>query len=199
MKKLILVRHAKTQANDLGKLTGHSETILSKEGQVQVKKLSAYLCKYKIDSIYSSPMQRCLETVSDIAKRASIPIKVIDDFREINFGIFENHTFGEIKGLYPKEVDKMLKEGHTYIYPEGESVIDSYKRNIRAIELVLDGEEGQNILICAHAGTIRNLLSYFVISNYQAHWHFQIDNASVTIVEITDGFPVIKVMNNIDY
>ncbi len=199
MIKLILVRHAQSQANDLKWLSGHSETILSKEGEIQVKKLSKYLYKQKIDSIYSSPMQRCLETVGHIAKKENIPIKIIDDFREINFGVFENNTFEEINCLYPKEVDKMLKEGHAYTYPEGESIIDSYKRTIRSIKLILDETEKKNILICAHAGTIRNLLSYFVTSNYEAHWHFQIDNASVTIVEITDGFPVIKVMNNIDY
>ncbi len=203
MIKLILVRHAKTQTNYLKKLSGHSETTLSQEGLMQVKRLTRYLSQYKIDYIYSSPMQRCIETIKDIAEKNNIPFKIMEDFREINFGSLENYTFDDIKKFYPEEVHKMIKEGHSYRYPEGESLIDSYERVVGTIKSILkdtkDDAGDQNILICAHAGTIRNLLSYFVTNDYEAHWHFQIDNASVTIVDITDHFPVITMMNKTDY
>ena len=69
-----------------------------------------------------------------------------------------------------------------------------------SIEFILDeSDEDETILICAHAGTIRNILTYLISNTFEYHWNFKIDNGSVTILEVQDGFTVITAMNNTSF
>ena len=47
---------------------------------------------------------------------------------EINFGDFEGLSFKKIEKDYPKEFEKMIKEGFEYKYPNGESLTDTFHR-----------------------------------------------------------------------
>ena len=94
----------------------------------------------------------------------------------------------------------MIKEGYEYRYPNGESLIDCYERVSKEIQLILDNAENNDtILICSHAGTIRNILTYLISHSHKYHWNFKIDNASVSVVEVDDGFAVIDRLNDTSF
>ena len=54
-------------------------------------------------------------------------------------------------------------------------------------------------MICAHGGTIRNIVSYLICDDYKHHWNFKIDNASVTIIEIENNFAVLNKLNDTSF
>ncbi|WP_343009275.1 histidine phosphatase family protein, partial [Blautia obeum] len=81
----------------------------------------------------------------------------------------------------------------------GESLIDSYERVVFELSDIIKKHKDDTILICSHAGTIRNIISYLIGKTYEYHWNFRIDNASVSIIDIIDGFPVIQTLNNTSY
>lgn len=200
MKKLILVRHVRTKDNELSKLSGHIDSKVSEEGKVQIKKITEYLRDEKINSIYTTTSSRTKETVKNLAEINSIQIQESKDLQEINFGDFEGKDFKEIQKNYPEEFDKMIKEGYEYRYPNGESLIDCYERISKEIELILNNAENNDtILICSHAGTIRNILTYLISHSYKYHWNFKIDNASVSVVEVDNGFAVIDKLNDTSF
>ena len=200
MKKLILVRHVRTKDNELSKLSGHIDSKVSEEGKAQIKKITEYLSDEKINSIYTTTSSRTKETVKDLAEINSIQIQESKDLQEINFGDFEGKDFKEIQKNYPKEFDKMIKEGYEYRYPNGESLIDCYERVSKEIQLILDNAENNDtILICSHAGTIINILTYLISHSHKYHWNFKIDNASVSVVEVDDGFAVIDRLNDTSF
>ena len=66
----------------------------------------------------------------------------------------------------------------------------------REIDKIISCNKDKTILICSHAGTIRNIISYLIGKTYEFHWNFKINNASVSIIDIVDGFPVIQTLNN---
>ena len=49
------------------------------------------------------------------------------------------------------------------------------------------------------AGTIRNILTYLISNSFEYHWNFKIDNASISIVEIDNGFAVINKLNETSF
>ena len=107
--------------------------------------------------------------------------------QEISFGDFEGKDFKEIQKNYPDEFNKMIEQGYKYTYPNG-------------IEFILnETPEDNTILICSHAGTIRNILTYLISNTFEYHWNFKIDNASVSVVEVDNGFAVINKLNDTSF
>ena len=200
MKKLILVRHVLTEDNKLAKLSGHIDSKVSEEGKLQIKEITDFLKNEKIDRIYTTTSSRTKETVKDLAEINSIEVQESEDLKEISFGDFEGKDFNDIQKNYPDEFNKMIEEGYEYTYPNGESLIDCFERVSKEVQFILDdADENETILVCSHAGTIRNILTYLISNTFEYHWNFKIDNASVSIVEVDNGFAVISKLNDTSF
>lgn len=199
MIKLILVRHALTVDNQNNRLSGHIDSAISEKGKEQIHKITNYLKDFKIDKIYTTTSSRTKDTVKKLSELKSIDIIEKENLKEISFGDFEGLTFKEIEDKYPEEFQDMIKKGYEYKYPNGESLIDSYNRVCTELDNIISNNDGKTILICSHGGTIRNIITYLISNSYKYHWNFKIDNGSVTILEIQDGFSVITTMNNTSF
>ena len=199
MVKLILVRHALTVDNQKSRLSGHIDSSVSEEGKEQIDKITNYLKDFDIDKIYTTTSSRTKDTVKKLSELKSIEIIEKESLKEISFGDFEGLTFKEIENRYPEEFQDMIKKEYEYKYPNGESLIDSYNRVCTELDNIISDCDNQTILICSHGGTIRNIITYLISNSYKYHWNFKIDNGSVTILEIQDGFTVITTMNNTSF
>lgn len=199
MVKLILVRHALTVDNQKSRLSGHIDSSISEEGKEQIDKITNYLKDFDIDKIYTTTSSRTKDTVKKLSELKSIEIIEKESLKEISFGDFEGLTFDEIKDKYPKEFQDMIEKGYEYKYPNGESLIDSYNRVCIELDNIISNNDDRTILICSHGGTIRNIITYLISNSYKYHWNFKIDNGSVTILEVQDGFTVITTMNNTSF
>ena len=199
MVKLILVRHALTVDNQKSRLSGHIDSSISEEGKEQIDKITNYLKDFGIDKIYTTTSSRTKDTVKKLSELKSIEIIEKESLKEISFGDFEGLTFDEIKDKYPKEFQDMIEKGYEYKYPNGESLIDSYNRVCIELDNIISNNDDRTILICSHGGTIRNIITYLISNSYKYHWNFKIDNGSVTILEVQDGFTVITAMNNTSF
>jgi len=199
MVKLILVRHALTVDNQKSRLSGHIDSYISEEGKEQIDKITNYLKDFDIDKIYTTTSSRTKDTVKKLSELKSIEIIEKESLKEISFGGFEGLTFDEIKDKYPKEFQDMIEKGYEYKYPNGESLIDSYNRVCIELDNIISNNDNRTILICSHGGTIRNIITYLISNSYKYHWNFKIDNGSVTILEVQDGFTVITAMNNTSF
>ena len=199
MVKLILVRHALTVDNQKSRLSGHIDSSISEEGKEQIDKITNYLKDFDVDKIYTTTSSRTKDTVKKLSELKSIEIIEKESLKEISFGDFERLTFDEIKDKYPKEFQDMIEKGYEYKYPNGESLIDSYNRVCIELDNIISNNDDRTILICSHGGTIRNIITYLISNSYKYHWNFKIDNGSVTILEVQDGFTVITAMNNTSF
>ena len=199
MVKLILVRHALTVDNQKSRLSGHIDSSISEEGKEQIDKITNYLKDFDIDKIYTTTSSRTKDTVKKLSELKSIEIIEKESLKEISFGGFEGLTFDEIKDKYPKEFQDMIEKGYEYKYPNGESLIDSYNRVCIELDNIISNNDNRTILICSHGGTIRNIITYLISNRDKYHWNFKIDNGSVTILEVQDGFTVITAMNNTSF
>ena len=199
MVKLILVRHALTVDNQKSRLSGHIDSSISEEGKEQIDKITNYLKDFDIDKIYTTTSSRTKDTVKKLSELKSIEIIEKESLKEISFGDFEGLTFDEIKDKYPKEFQDMIEKGYEYKYPNGETLIDSYNRVCIELDNIISNNDDRTILICSHGGTIRNIITYLISNSYKYHWNFKIDNGSVTILEVQDGFTVITAMNNTSF
>ncbi len=196
MLTLIFIRHAESEANARGELIGQDESPISSNGERQIKALTKELRHYKVDVVYTSPLERAVRTAQKIADWHKCPLHLQDALKEIHFGDFETLRFQEIQQRYLEEVEKMLQDGSSYTYPGGESLLDVYKRAALKLNEIRQVHPSGTVVICAHGGTIRSFLSHLIAKGPELHWHFKIDHASLTIVTIENDFPVIEVLNH---
>ncbi|MCE0654326.1 histidine phosphatase family protein, partial [Clostridioides difficile] len=93
MIRLILIRHALTNDNKKGRLSGHINSCISEEGKLQINKITRYLSNENIDKVYTTPSTRTKDTVEKISKLKLLEIEEKEALREISFGDFEGRTF----------------------------------------------------------------------------------------------------------
>ncbi|MCC3869137.1 histidine phosphatase family protein [Terrisporobacter mayombei] len=199
MIKLILVRHGITVCNEVGDLSGLTDSILSEKGKLQANKIAEYLKYEVIDKIYTTPFSRTKDTIKKLAEVKNIQAKETCQLNEINFGDFEGLSFKVIEEKYPEEVERMIKEGFEYKYPNGESSKDTFIRVKNEMSKIINSNDNSTVLICSHGGTIRNIISYLLCDDYKYHWNFKIDNGSITEIEVDNNFAVINKLNDTSY
>ncbi len=196
MLELILIRHGETDSNIRGSYLGWTDMELNETGLSQVRILRDQLKNTKIDKIFSSPLKRALQTADIINENYRLDIVYTDGLKERNFGIWDDLTLEEMTQRYPSEYNVWVSDWIKYPIKDGESAIEAYDRSVEFVrELIEKNTEGVFMLV-THLGTIRFLLAYLLDLGIESSWHFRVDNASITKVEIKDGYSVLTRLNN---
>jgi alpha-ribazole phosphatase len=121
--KIHFIRHGLTDANVDGRYIGVTDLALSTMGAEQLCEIRDTGLLPQCDIVFTSPLKRCVETC-EILFPASEPI-VIDEFKEYNFGDFENKTANELE-LLPQYIE--WTSGRATATPNGEDSADFTRR-----------------------------------------------------------------------
>jgi alpha-ribazole phosphatase len=194
MKKIFLVRHGLTSLNEQRRYCGESNVSLSSQGLKQAQRAADFLCEEKFDSIYTSPLERCLETANAIAKSHDIYPEALTGLSEINFGLWEGLTFEEIQKSYSEQMKVWFENPDDFTFPEGESVRDFRKRVLASLDTVL--EEQGNCLIVAHGGSLRIIICHLSGWPMESLHSFELEPAGLTILEHYENSTVVRVLND---
>lgn len=160
---IFFIRHLKTQGNLEKRYIGTTdESIISTEAQNQLlRQMQDRIQKRtSVELVVTSPLKRCVETaeiyfpsVKRISKR---------DFRETDFGRFENKNYEELRDV--AEYREWLDSNGTLPFPGGESRGAFQQRCRRCFEETINQLMEQKISVAAfvvHGGTIMAILSQF--------------------------------------
>ena len=164
--KWILIRHGETKGNREHRYIGcRTDESLSEEGILQLQG--------KIYSparlVFCSPMKRCLETAALLYP--GVPVKIIPDFRECDFGDFENKNYAELNGR--PDYQAWIDSGGEIPFPNGESREAFAARCVSAFE----GIQGQkeDCALIAHGGTVMAIMEAFARPQ-GSYYDFQVKN-----------------------
>lgn len=88
---VVIDRHAKSVCNSVGFLQGASESPLVASGVAQAATLGASLSSLPIDTIYTSPLERSVETANAMSSgmTARSPVVIEPDLSELDLGLLE--------------------------------------------------------------------------------------------------------------
>lgn len=155
--KQIWIRHGMTKGNREKRYigSGTDEGLCSEGIQLlqEKKKSGIYLPAKKV---YVSPMRRCLETAEILYPQ--IEPEIVYDFRECDFGLFENRNHEELSGnaFYQEWIDSNA----SLPFPEGEAPCDFCSRSVLAfLQLAENGGCLQDTAFVVHGGTIMAVFS----------------------------------------
>jgi len=157
--RLYLIRHGATPLTAEDKFSGSENVHLSDEGRHQVEQLAERLKDDQIDAIYSSPLDRTLETANIIANPHSMTPITQDGLREISHGHWEGLQRKEVEEKYPDEYAAWEADPFTFAPKGGESGISVLARALPVIREVVVNHTDRNVLVVSHKATIRIIIS----------------------------------------
>ena len=182
-----MIRHGESKDN-VSKVFGTYESPLSVKGIEQIKITKENLSEFDFNKVYYSPYTRTLETLEHLELKGTPDNRI----GEYNFGIFSGKTNAMIEEEYPIEYGEWIDNPKDYIIREGESLRIVYHRVKEFLEEMIQQDE--DVLLVTHAGVIRLALCW-IFDDIDYFFRFKVDNGSINIISIDDGYKFIKKLN----
>ncbi len=185
MTTIYIVRHGETDSNICGACLGHTDVPLNETGRRQVQDLAKRLADVEFDAVYSSPLQRAVDTAAAVKKRA--PMTMSYGLIERDYGDWEGMSFAQIEAKYPEEYRKWRENWIDFVLPDGESAANHQERVNEITDKIISENEGKKILIVTHLGTARHIISHMLGLTAEQSWRFTLDNAGTAVLISDDG------------
>jgi len=159
---LLVLRHAQSEWNAVGRWQGQADPALSPEGREQARVAAARLAGMDggFTQVVSSDLSRAAETAELFRAGLGLPGPVVEDadLRERDMGRWSGLTREEIEAGWPGELEA-LREGRVDGPPSGEITPAFRNRALRAVQaLAASASPEGRLLVVAHGGLIRALL-----------------------------------------
>jgi broad specificity phosphatase PhoE len=150
-----LVRHGDVE-NPRGVIYGHLPGYpLSRKGQEQARRLGALLAGREIAAIYTSPLERALQTAQLIREQLGnqIPLTRVPGLIEAEFGRYlQGIPYAQIPWRRPRWMAHMVWPG---LLPGDESVGSMHHRVDAAIRRGLEELGGKDFVLVSHGDPIQ--------------------------------------------
>ena len=88
--------------------------------------------------VVTGPDEASRQTAEALAARAGCGVKVLDDLREINLGLWEGMLASEFERRYPRVCRQWLEDPASVMAPEGENLEEVRERVVGALSRELD-------------------------------------------------------------
>ncbi len=152
--KLFLARHGESMANQQKRVSGQIDTPLSPKGKQQALWLCDVLKDEPIGAIFTSSLNRTIETARPAAHHHGLEIQVLDGFKEMNFGALQGRKHQQLS--YDQAIARrqtIKTEAH------GTEIPDAFNLRIKeALQAVLHGVSS-TVLIVGHRKTNEVILA----------------------------------------
>ena len=160
MTTFFLIRHA--HCDGVGEiLWGRRRDVhLNDEGRSAAREVAQRVAQNRLDAIYTSPLERAVETAIEIANCSRIyPVNISDQLNELDFGDWTGATIESL------ENDPVWRRFNTIRsrtpIPGGESLLEAQARIVDELKrLALKHGDG-HVAVVGHAGLIKVALAYF--------------------------------------
>ena len=183
MSRIFLLRHAHSIANSKGILAGHLPNIpLSKDGLKQRDELNQRLVGVEFDQILSSPIQRCLETISIYRNDKNLVLS--DYLKDVDYGDWSGKRMTALNRR--KEWRRIHSTPATVRFPNGETLPEVQIRAIAGIESLIK-PKSKNVLVATHADVIKVMILHALGTHLNNLNRLTINNASISILDFEDG------------
>jgi probable phosphomutase (TIGR03848 family) len=182
MTTFLLIRHGHTDWVGHA-LAGHLPGIgLSETGRQQASQLVSRLSRFHIDAVYSSPLQRTLESAEPLAQVRQLPVVPRQGLIEIDFGAWTGKKLAELAD------DALWKQFNTLRSitraPGGDLMLDVQRRMTDELQAITAEHPEGTVAVFSHQDTIKAALLHYLGMPLDHFLRIQIDPVSVSVLQI---------------
>ena len=185
MVKLLLVRHGHVEGIQPERFRGRTDVALTPEGQRQAAVTAGCIAaRWQPAAIYTSPLQRCIRTASEIAGACRTELSVQEDLNDLDYGSWQWHLHTEVRAKWPELFDRWLAAPHLVRFPHGESLQDLLARAANVVRMALKRHPTETVVLVTHDSVIRALLLQLLDQPVSAYWRLAPAPCSISEVDV---------------
>jgi probable phosphomutase (TIGR03848 family) len=195
MATLFLLRHGLTAQT--GKvLYGQTRDIpLDHRGRAEAEALVARFAAVRLTAIYSSPLERCVETVEPLAAAQRLHVVQRHELIEMHAGDWTGKPLGRLRRT--KAWREVQGSPSTFRFPGGgESFAEASARIVGEVERIARRHRRGRVAIVTHGDPIRLLLAHFQAIPLDGFQRVVVDTASVSVVATNGGRAHVLLVND---
>lgn len=199
--RLVLIRHAHSQSNASGVLSGRLPNIhLSEKGIKQSQQLSERLGYFAVAQLRVSPMERCFETISpwlnDVVLKNSPDFEPIIDpsLNEVDYGDWSGK---KLISLARKKEWRTVQESPSRMYfPGGEGIAQMQSRAMSVVHELAKLPDSKTAVIVSHGDVIKSIVASALGTHLDEFQRIIIDPASVSVLDYSGIKPRVLLLND---
>lgn len=187
MPTFLLIRHGETDYNKKMHIAGRmSDVHINEQGQQQAQLLADKLAPVPIKAIYSSPLERTMETAAPLAAALKLEVVPMPGLLETNCGEWQGQSVKKLRRL--KAWRSLQEQPSQFHFPGGESIVECQNRMVRVIESLREKHTQQEMVACfSHGDPLKQVVAYYLGLPLDHFQRLSIDLASITVIQITEN------------
>ena len=194
MTTLFLIRHGLT-AQTGTTLYGQTRGIgLDHRGRAQADRIAARFEAVKLTAIYSSPLERCVETVEPLGREQRLPVVIRDDLIEMDAGSWTGRSLASLRRM--KRWGDVQRSPSTFRFPDGEAFDEALVRTTAAIDAIARRHRRGRVAVATHGDIVRILMAHYAGAPLDAFQRTVIDTASVSVIMVERGGARVLLVND---
>jgi broad specificity phosphatase PhoE len=195
--KVILVRHGQTEWNKRDIFRGRKDIPLDESGKRQALLTAKSLAQMdlSVKAIYTSPLQRAVETAKNIATIFGLDVIARNELIEFDYGQWEGRSVDEVKKEFPQMYSYWLNNPAQLIIPGAETLEQVRKRVNDGIKTILRESQGDTVIV-GHKLTNKIIIGCLMGWNQDHYWKIEQDLAAINIIEVEGGNSVVQMLNH---
>ncbi len=183
MTTIFLVRHALT--GQTGKvLYGQTRGIsLDERGRAQADRLTERFAPVRLTAIYSSPLERCIETVRPLAQAQRLRVVESPPLIEMDAGAWTGRSLPQLRRT--KLWKTVQTEPSAFRFPEGgEGFAEAQTRAVGEIERIARRHRRGRVVVATHGDIVRIVLAHYEGIALDGFQRLVVDTASVSVLQV---------------
>jgi len=186
MKKIYIVRHGETQWNRGEVFRGRKDIPLNETGKQQAERVGRYFSHRSVNRIVSSPLARASQTAEAVYNTTGIAIEIMDEFTDMNFGIWEGLKLPEVEKDFPADFALWKTSPERLRIEGGETLAMVRDRILAGLVNIASGYEDA-IVIVTHRVICKILVLHALGIGNEHFWDMKFDPGSITLIELKDN------------
>ena len=162
MTTIYVIRHAEAEGNLYRIVQGQHNSFITPRGHRQIACLAERFKNVHLDALYSSDLRRTVTTAGAITKYHELELRLTPRLREINLGVCEGMSFGDMYRFDPVQMDNFNNDPAQWCAPGAESFAECTVRIVSAVTEIAVKNEGKTVAVVSHGMAIRSLLAYIL-------------------------------------
>lgn len=195
MTTLLLIRHATNDYVQAGRLAGRTPGVhINAEGQRQADDLARRTAHLPIEAIYSSPLERALDTASAVSICQKLSVQIVPGLMETEAGEWTGRKLDELKDT---DTWRALQNNPVGVkLPGGESIDEVQARMVAAVEALRQKHPDGIIALVSHSDPLKSLIAHYLNWDLNQFQRIAIHPASVTMLHLTDNTATLVRLND---
>ena len=195
MSRFLLIRHASHDYLDRAIASWLPGVHLNDKGMGEVERLAAALADSGIQALYSSPLERTMETASAISRRLNHPVQIRECFGEMRFGDWTDKTFEALNKDPRWHTFNRFRAGTRA--PGGELMLEVQGRMVAGMEAIREELPEATVAIVSHGDPIKAAVMYYTGMSLDHLARIEISPASVSVLDVRDRGPKLLLLNGL--